>query len=258
MLAPENPRLAGYILTGNRFIFSETDGSFAWLYHCPNVHSPLHPMNQYFDRIPILYEGEIRFFDLITWQTYPDAVTQNCSGWTKHLFELDMDQENPWYTLTPRMVHQDKLSLFGPEMSYQWQHSLSLDYRMQACYRRSELCGYRDNIINNSASRTASKKFSQNLIVYSTPQKGSDGFHYYTPGTEFSLDKMVSPEYFKDSFMHTFRPVAYILHHCETYSFVFLFLKLILDMIVIIVKHIKINRTASDSLVFGKTLLSAS
>ena len=66
MLALENPRLAGYMLTGNRSMFLETDGSLAWLYHCPMVHSLLHTMCQCYDRIPILYEGEIRFVDPIT------------------------------------------------------------------------------------------------------------------------------------------------------------------------------------------------
>ena len=34
----ENLRLGGYMLTGNRSMFLETDGSLAWLYHCPLVH----------------------------------------------------------------------------------------------------------------------------------------------------------------------------------------------------------------------------
>ena len=54
MLALQNPCLAGYMLTGNRSIFRETDGSVAWLYHCPKVHSLLHTMNQCYDKIPIL------------------------------------------------------------------------------------------------------------------------------------------------------------------------------------------------------------
>ena len=53
-IAVKSPRLAGYVLTGNRSMFLETDGSFAWLYHCPMVHSPLHTMTQCYDRIPIL------------------------------------------------------------------------------------------------------------------------------------------------------------------------------------------------------------
>ena len=59
MLALENPRLAGYMLNGNRSMFLETDGSVAWLYHCPKVHSTLHTMNQCFDKIPIRYRGQI-------------------------------------------------------------------------------------------------------------------------------------------------------------------------------------------------------
>ena len=55
MLALENPRLAGYMLTGNPSMFLETDGSVAWLYHCPKFHSPLHTMSQCYDKIPILY-----------------------------------------------------------------------------------------------------------------------------------------------------------------------------------------------------------
>ena len=33
MHSMENPRLAGYMLTGNRSMFLSTDGSLAWLYH---------------------------------------------------------------------------------------------------------------------------------------------------------------------------------------------------------------------------------
>ena len=37
MLSLENHRLAGYMLTGNRSMFLETDGNLAWLYSCPQV-----------------------------------------------------------------------------------------------------------------------------------------------------------------------------------------------------------------------------
>ena len=66
MLILENPSLAGYMLTGNRSKILETDGSLAWLYHCPVFHSPLHIMNRCYDGIPILYEGQIQFVVLIT------------------------------------------------------------------------------------------------------------------------------------------------------------------------------------------------
>ena len=53
MMSLENPCLVEYMLTGNRSMFLESDGSLAWLYHCPLVPSPLHTMSQCYDRIPI-------------------------------------------------------------------------------------------------------------------------------------------------------------------------------------------------------------
>ena len=185
MLALENPRLAGYMLTGNRSIFLETDGSLAWFYHFRMVHSPFHTMNQCYDRIPILYEGEIRFVDPITRQTYPDAVPQNCSDRIKNLFQLDMDQEDSWYTLTPGIVHQGRPAIFGPKRLTPMTAQSLIGSQDAGMYTRNELRGFWDEILKNAASRTALKKFSQNLIIYSTPQEGQDGFNYYTPRTEF-------------------------------------------------------------------------
>ena len=82
------------MLTENRTMFVETDGSLAWLYHCPLVHSPLHKMTQCYDRIPILYEGQIQFVDPITRQTHPAANTQKCTDRIKNIFQFNMDQED--------------------------------------------------------------------------------------------------------------------------------------------------------------------
>ena len=214
MLALENPRLAGYILTGNRSMFLETDGSVAWLYPCPKVHSPLHTMNQCYDKNPILYRRQIQFVDPITRQTYPHATTQNCSDRIKNQFQLDMDQENSWYILTPGILHQDKHAIFGPQdISSVASHTFtgSQDADM---YTRNELKGFWNSILINTASRTAHKKFSQNLIVYTTAEERTDGSHYYTPRTEFFVNKMISPVYFKDQFLDSFGPVVYVFEHC--------------------------------------------
>ena len=125
MLALEKPRLAGYMLTGNRSMFLETDGSVAWLYHCPKVHSPLHTMNRCYDKIHIFYRGQIQCVDPLTRQTYPNATTQNCSDRIKNLFQLNMDPDDSWYTLTPGMVHQDKPAIFGPQDSFSHFHRIT-------------------------------------------------------------------------------------------------------------------------------------
>ena len=69
-------------------MFLETDGSLAYLYHCPLVHSPPHTMNQYYDRILKLYKGQIQFVDAITRETHPTANIQNCSDRIKNFFSI--------------------------------------------------------------------------------------------------------------------------------------------------------------------------
>ena len=169
-----------------------------------------------------------------------------------------MDQEDSWYTLTPGIVHQDRPAIFGPKKLTPMATQPLIGSQDAGMYTRNELRGFWDNILINAASRTALKKFSQNLIFYSTQQSGPDGFHYYTPRTDFYVDKMISPEYFKDRFMDTFGPVAYVLEHCGIYFSVFLLLKLIIDIVVMVLRHLEISRMTGASLGFGKTLLSAS
>ena len=184
-------------------------------------------------------------------------MTQNCSDRIKNLFQLDMDQEDTWYTLTPGIVHQDKPAIFGPQdISPVASHTFS-GSQDAGMYTRNELKGFWDSIFINAASRTALKKFSQNLIVYTNDQEGTDGSHYYTPRTEFFVDKMILPGYFKDQFLDTFGPVVYVLEHCGIYFSVFLFIKLVIDMVVMIVRYMEIDKLTGSTLEFGKTLLSA-
>ena len=108
-------------------------------------------------------------------------------------------------------------------------------------YTINEIRGSWDNILIIAASRTALKMFSQNLILYFTQQEGPDGLHYYTQRTKFHVDKMSSPEYFKDRFMDTFGPIAYVLEHCGLFFSLFLFFKLILDVVVMVIRHVEIS-----------------
>ena len=138
-------------------------------------------MNQCHDKIPILYRGQYQIVDPITPQTYPLATTQNCSDRIKNLFQLDMDEEDSWYTLTSGVVHQDKPAIFGPQDSNPVASPTFTGSQDAGIYTRNELKGFWDSILINAASRTALKKFSQNLFVYTTDQEGTDGSHYYTP-----------------------------------------------------------------------------
>ena len=57
--------------------------------------------------------------------------------------------------------------------------------------------------------------------------------------------------------MDTFRPVAYVLEHCGFYFSVFLFFKLIIDVLDMVLRHLEITKKTGAPLGFAKTLLSA-
>ena len=88
MLVTQNTRLAGYMLTGNKFIFLDTNGSVAWLYHSPKFLSPLGVLDKFYDRIPILFERTTKFVNPITRQTYDFASVIRCLVITLMCFNL--------------------------------------------------------------------------------------------------------------------------------------------------------------------------
>ena len=125
-------------------------------------------------------------------------------------------------------------------------------------YTRNHLRGFWDSILINGASRTALKKFSQSFVVHTTTREGTNGSHYYNPRTGFFVDEPISPGYVKDHYLDTFRPVVYVLEHCGIYFSVFLFIKLIIDMVVKIVRYIEVDKMTGSTIGFGETLWSAS
>ena len=246
------------MLTANQSMFLGTDGSLAWLYHCPLVHSPLHTKNQCYDCIPILYEGQIQFVNPITRQTHPAASIQNCTDRIKNLFQFDMDQKDSWCTLTPGIVHQDRPAVFGPKDVSPVTILYFPGSQHAGLYTRGELSSFWDSILISAATRNSLKKFPTKLIVFSNNNKDPDSFPYYAPRTDFFVDNMISPGYFKDRFIDTFGPVAYVLEHCGIYFSVCLFFKLTIDVVVVVIRHLETTKMTGASLRLGNTLLSAS
>ena len=257
MLSLENPRLAGYMLTGNRSMFLETDGSLAWLYSCPQVRSPLHTLNQCYDKIPILYKGQIQFVDPITRQTLPDALPQNCSDPIKNLFQMDMDQKDSWYSLTPEITHRDRPAVFAPKDISPFTTQKFPQSAKAGMYTKGQLSEFWDAILMSSASKNALQKFTRNLIVPSNAKKGPDGYTYYAPRTDFFVDNMISPNYFENEFVQTFGTIGYWLEKCGIWFAIFLFVKLIIDIVVVVMRTLEIHRITGRSVNFGKVLLSA-
>ena len=129
---------------------------------------------------------------------------------------------------------------------------------MRACTLAMSLKDFGIESLSMSLRERHRKSSHKNLIVYTTAQEGTDGSHYYTPQTGFFVEKMISPGYFNDQFLETFGPVVYVLEHCGIYFSVSLFIKLIFDVVVMIVRYMEIEKITGSTFGFDKTLLSAS
>ena len=125
-----------------------------------------------------------------------------------------MDQEDSWSTLTPGIVHEDRPAVFGPEDVSPVAIQSFLGSQDAGMYTRNGLSSFWDSILISAASRNALKRFPQKLIVFSNNNSNPDSFRYYAPCTDSFVDNMVLPGYFKDRYMDTLGPVAYVLEQC--------------------------------------------
>ena len=235
------------MLTGNRSMFLETDGSLAWLYSCPQVQSPLHTLNQCCDKIPILYKGQIQFVDPITRQTLPDALPQNCSDPIKNLFQMDMDQKDSWYSLTPEITHRDRPAVFAPKDISPFTTQKFPQSAKKGMYTKGQLSEFWDAILMSSASKNALRKFTRNLMVPSNAKKGPGGYTYCAPRTDFFADIMISSINFENEFVQTFGTVGYWLEKCGIWFAIFLFIKLIIDIVVVVMRTLEIRITGKSN-----------
>ena len=124
-------------------------------------------------------------------------------------------------------------------------------------YTKGQLSEFWDVILKSSASKNALQKFTQNLIVPSNAKKGPDGYTYYAPRTDFFVDNMISPNFFESEFAETFETIGYWLEKCGIWFAIFLFVKLIIDIVVVVMRTLEIHRITGKSINFGKVLLSA-
>ena len=75
--------------------------------------------------------------------------------------------------------------------------------------------------------------------------------------TDFFVDNMIYPNYFENEFVQTFGTVGYWLEKCGIWFAIFLFIKLIIDIVVVVMRTLEVHRITGKSVNFGKVLLSA-
>ena len=164
MISHENPRLAGYTLTRNRSMFIKTNGNVAWLYNCPEFHSPLQILNKCYNRIPILYENEIHFVDPISRQTFTEAEEQLCSDKHSNLFQLDVDDDNSAVELTPQITKVRGPALFKQHIVIQQIANIITTSIQASIYTYKEMMSFCNSITFNSNMKGVLKHFTKSLL----------------------------------------------------------------------------------------------
>ena len=183
-------------------------------------------------------------------------MPQNCSDPIKNLFPMDMDQKHSCYSLTPETTHKDRPAVFAAKDISPFTTQKFPQSAKAGMFTKRQLSEVWDAILMSSASKNALQKFTRTLIVPSNANKGPDGYTYYASRTDFFVDNMISPIYFEHKFNQTYGTVDYWLEKCGIWFAIFLFIKLIIDIIVTVIRTKK-HRITGKSVSFGKVLQSA-
>ena len=261
MLAMQNTRPAGYMLTGNSSMFLDTDGGVAWLYHCPKFLSPIRVLDKCYDRIPILYERATKLVDLFTRQTYEFTSEIPCLGENTNVFQLDLENDNSWYQLLPDPMPFNKSLFFKPtELGHITQFP-TFDTRRAGMCTAKQMKNFWDNIIHASASDTVLKKFTRTILTQGNTVRISD------PGNlkrllslddRFLMDHFLTPSFFVDKFEETFGLLGYYIQCLGNFSACFFLVKFIFDVVVIVLRGLEIREVSGAIFGFVRTMLCAS
>ena len=135
------------------------------------VRSPLHTMNKCYDKLPIFYNGQIKFVDTITRPTLPDTMPQDSSDHIKNLFQTDMDKIDSSFSIIPQYHKYIEIDLlFSQNGVASFRRDQFPESINAGLYTKGQLSDFWDNILMSFASENASKKFTRNLIVHCSLQ----------------------------------------------------------------------------------------
>ena len=214
MLAIQNTKFAGFMLTGNRSMFLDTDRNVAWLYHCPKFLSPLRVVDKRYDRIPILFERTIIFVDPITPLTYDFASEIPCLGDYTNVFRLDLEDGNSWYQLLPDPMLFNKPLLFKPtELGHITQFP-SFDTRRAGMYTPKQMKNFWNIIMHASASDTDLKKLTRTIWTQGNTVRISGPANVerlLSLDDRLLIDHFLTPSFFVDKFKETFGLLGYYI-----------------------------------------------
>ena len=100
------------------------------------------------------------------------------------------------------------------------------------------------------------KHFTKSLIDSRESFSNISVTNYYNSRTIY-LDSFISPDFFNNQFVETFGKIQYIIERCGIFFAAFLFIKLLIDIVLCLIRAMQINKITDASIHFGKALFAA-
>ena len=100
------------------------------------------------------------------------------------------------------------------------------------------------------------KHFTKSLLGSRESFSNISGTNYYNCRPIY-LASFISPDIFKNKFVETFGKIQCIIERCGTFFAAFLFIKLLIDIVLCLIRAMQINKITDASIHFGKALFAA-
>ena len=85
------------------------------------------------------------------------------------------------------------------------------------------------------------KRFAESLLGNRESFSIISGTNYYNSRTTY-LDSFISTDFFNNQFVESFGKMQYIIERCGIFFAAFLFIKLLIDIVLCLIRAIQINK----------------
>ena len=252
--------MAGYILTGDRSKFLETDGSIAWLYSCAAKKSPFQQQTLCYDHIPVYYQEKTQFVDPVTRRIVDIEFVNEipCDSADEYVFQFIPGKDDSWYSLVPFLHNTNGLKKFSPRTINRYTPFHTYTSGRAGIYIKKDIWAFFTRMSMGQTEKGILKKISKQMAQDFYRQKGSQTTNWRDHvTTKVYLDGLISPNYWTNQFKSTFGTIAFYLEKMAIIFSLFLLIKFLSEVVCTIMRAFEIQKLSGRTVHFGKIIAAS-
>jgi len=258
-----NPKNAGFLLTGNRSAFASIHGSIVWLYYCTTEENNLYIKDKCYTKIPIAVEGELMFVDPQTRKRTKHANEMDCENELFTYFQLDPEDKDSWFRLTPNLVAVADIPLvFSPENQNSKGTFLEHSATDSGLYTPEITKKFWERILTNEIDEELAERSKTAILLNTYVNNGNQiDRRFYGKFTNqgvpvdihSAFDKIKSE--FVSSYIYTFGIVAYYLQLAGGYFGAFMLITWVYKIIIATLGALELKKGFGNGLSLMKCVI---